>query len=125
MSEPLTVWNVCGDCVDGSIPVRPGVVGSLVIPCPRCGGEGVVQVDVDPRDPWSALRAVRSRPLVHATTGDDPIHGSDAVDELAAIRVFVDAVLAGARSPRRRDRAAQERVSERAPSARRRAGPTG
>lgn len=47
-------------------------------------------------DPWEALRALRDRDLVEATTRDEDINGADAVDELCAIRRALDEVLAHA-----------------------------
>lgn len=68
--------------------------------CPDCRGEGERVITVDPRDPWAVLRALRARVLVRATEEspddeEDPsIDGCDAVDELGAIRSFLDAARA-------------------------------
>lgn len=47
-------------------------------------------------DAWRVQRALRARPLVEATTRDEPINGGDAVDELLTIRAILDRALRGA-----------------------------
>lgn len=90
MRETIT----CPECENGQIQGDE---------CWRCEGDGRVPLEDDsapssrarqpPVDPWVVLRALRARPLVQATTRDEPINGSDAVDELCAIRAALDAAL--------------------------------
>lgn len=87
--SPLTMMIVCDACEGVGL-----VAGSsALIRCPSCDGTRERPFTVDPRNPWGVLRALRDRPLVHATTTDDPVDGGDAVDELAAIRALLDVVL--------------------------------
>lgn len=51
----------------------------------------------EPVDPWEVLRAIRARPLIVATEGDEDINGCEAVDELAAIREVLNEALRDAR----------------------------
>lgn len=45
----------------------------------------------------SGVRAIRARPLIVATEGDEDINGCEAVDELATIRELLDEALRDAR----------------------------
>ncbi len=96
--DPLTFMVVCDGCSGQAVvpvsPTRGAGAWAQLATCPRCEGTREVRVTVSPRDPWGALRAIRARPLLVATTTDDPVDGCDAVDELAALRELLDALLA-------------------------------
>lgn len=85
----------------GEVPARiggdPDKATCDVATCGVCLGESTRAVELDVRDPWAVLDALRRRPLVAAATDDErryDIHGSAAVDELAELRAVLDAALA-------------------------------